>query len=146
LYEAQRIVNEEGFRAFWKGNLVTIAHRLPYTAVNFYTYECYKNVSFYALYMMCVVQNLLLVFLIFESILCHFVLFQLLHSLLGENHRAKASSDVFVHFVSGGLSGMTAAAALYPLDLVRTRLAAQVIATFLLIFFYYYFKALNCLS
>ncbi|KAK2414442.1 Mitochondrial substrate carrier family protein [Trifolium repens] len=71
LYEAQRIVNEEGFRAFWKGNLVTIAHRLPYTAVNFYTYECYKN---------------------------------LLYSLLGENHRAKASSDVFVHFVSGGLS------------------------------------------
>ncbi|WJX81947.1 hypothetical protein P8452_64767 [Trifolium repens] len=92
LYEAQRIVNEEGFRAFWKGNLVTIAHRLPYSAVNFYTYECYKN---------------------------------LLYSVLGENHRAKASSDVFVHFVSGGLSGMTAAAALYPLDLVRTRLAAQ---------------------
>ncbi|PNY09390.1 mitochondrial substrate carrier family protein b-like [Trifolium pratense] len=92
LYEAQRIVHEEGFRAFWKGNLVTIAHRLPYSAVNFYTYECYKN---------------------------------LLHSALGENHRAKASSDVFVHFVSGGLSGMTAASALYPLDLVRTRLAAQ---------------------
>jgi hypothetical protein len=86
------------------------------------------------------------VFLFFESILSHFVFFQLLYSLLGENHRAKASSDVFVHFVSGGLSGMTAAAALYPLDLVRTRLAAQVIATFLLIFFYYYFKALNCLS
>ncbi|CAK8541755.1 unnamed protein product [Lathyrus sativus] len=92
LYEAQRIVNEEGFRAFWKGNLVTIAHRLPYSAVNFYTYECYKN---------------------------------LLHSVLGENHRAKASSDVLVHFVSGGMSGMTAASALYPLDLVRTRLAAQ---------------------
>ncbi|AES79368.1 putative mitochondrial carrier protein [Medicago truncatula] len=92
LYEAQRIVKEEGFRAFWKGNLVTIAHRLPYSAVNFYTYECYKN---------------------------------LLHSVLGENHRAKAGSDVFVHFVSGGLSGMTAASTLYPLDLVRTRLAAQ---------------------
>lgn len=55
---------------------------------------------------------------------------QLLHSVLGENHRAKAGSDVFVHFVSGGLSGMTAASTLYPLDLVRTRLAAQVIATF----------------
>lgn len=42
--EALRIVNEEGFRAFWKGNLVTIAHRLPYTAVNFYAYERYKSV------------------------------------------------------------------------------------------------------
>lgn len=43
--EAVRIVNEEGFRAFWKGNLVTIAHRLPYSAVNFYAYEQCKIVS-----------------------------------------------------------------------------------------------------
>lgn len=44
-HEALRIVNEEGFRAFWKGNLVTIAHRLPYTSVNFYAYEHFKSVS-----------------------------------------------------------------------------------------------------
>lgn len=44
-HEALRIVNEEGFRAFWKGNLVTIAHRLPYSSVNFYAYEHYKSVS-----------------------------------------------------------------------------------------------------
>lgn len=43
--EASRIVNEEGFRAFWKGNMVTIVHRLPYSAVNFYAYEHYKNVT-----------------------------------------------------------------------------------------------------
>lgn len=43
--EASRIVYEEGFRAFWKGNLVTIAHRLPYSSISFYTYERYKNVS-----------------------------------------------------------------------------------------------------
>ncbi|RDX94560.1 Mitochondrial substrate carrier family protein B, partial [Mucuna pruriens] len=90
--EASRIVNEEGFRAFWKGNLVTIAHRLPYSAVNFYAYERYKN---------------------------------LLHLLLGENRRGNTSVDLFVHFVGGGLSGVTAATATYPLDLVRTRLAAQ---------------------
>ncbi|KAI3977273.1 hypothetical protein MKX01_030899 [Papaver californicum] len=34
--EASRIVREEGFRAFWKGNLVTIVHRLPYSSVSFY--------------------------------------------------------------------------------------------------------------
>ncbi|XP_020236328.1 mitochondrial substrate carrier family protein B [Cajanus cajan] len=90
--EASRIVNEEGFRAFWKGNLVTIAHRLPYSAVNFYAYERYKN---------------------------------LLHLLLGENLRGNTSTDLLVHFVGGGLSGVTAATATYPLDLVRTRLAAQ---------------------
>lgn len=43
-HEASRIVHEEGFRAFWKGNLVTIAHRLPYSSVNFYAYERYKSV------------------------------------------------------------------------------------------------------
>lgn len=44
-HEASRIVGEEGFRAFWKGNLVTIAHRLPYSSVNFYAYEHYKKVG-----------------------------------------------------------------------------------------------------
>lgn len=43
--EASRIAGEEGFRAFWKGNLVTIAHRLPYSSVNFYAYEHYKKVG-----------------------------------------------------------------------------------------------------
>ncbi|KAJ0453249.1 putative mitochondrial carrier protein [Helianthus annuus] len=43
--EASRIVNEEGFRAFWKGNLVTVAHRLPYSSISFYAVEHYKNVA-----------------------------------------------------------------------------------------------------
>ncbi|TXG58698.1 hypothetical protein EZV62_016527 [Acer yangbiense] len=91
--EASRIVNEEGFRAFWKGNLVTIAHRLPYSSVSFYAYERYKT---------------------------------LLQSVLGlENCKGSASADLCVHFVGGGLAGITAASATYPLDLVRTRLAAQ---------------------
>ncbi|RCV24602.1 hypothetical protein SETIT_5G098800v2 [Setaria italica] len=42
-HEASRIVREEGFRAFWKGNLVTIVHRLPYSAISFYSYDRYKN-------------------------------------------------------------------------------------------------------
>ncbi|KAL0333253.1 UNVERIFIED_CONTAM: Calcium-binding mitochondrial carrier protein SCaMC-1 [Sesamum angustifolium] len=91
--EASRIVNEEGFRAFWKGNLVTIAHRLPYSSVNFYAYEQYKSI---------------------------------LKSIPGlDGHSRNAGADVFVHFVGGGLAGITAASATYPLDLVRTRLAAQ---------------------
>ncbi|XP_052177019.1 uncharacterized protein LOC127791208 [Diospyros lotus] len=91
--EALRIVNEEGFRAFWKGNLVTIVHRLPYSSVNFYAYERYKS---------------------------------LLKSIPGlESHNRSAHTDNFVHFIGGGLAGMTAASMTYPLDLVRTRLAAQ---------------------
>lgn len=44
-HEASRIASEEGFRAFWKGNLVTIAHRLPYSSISFYAFERYKNVG-----------------------------------------------------------------------------------------------------
>lgn len=52
-HEASRIVGEEGFRAFWKGNLVTIAHRLPYSSVSFYAYERYKNVGTNTLSKLC---------------------------------------------------------------------------------------------
>ncbi|KAH9613090.1 hypothetical protein KSS87_001478 [Heliosperma pusillum] len=92
-HEASRIINEEGFRAFWKGNLVTIVHRLPYSSVNFYSYERYKKFM------------------------------QSIPSLSSNGEDIK--KDICVHFVSGGLSGITAASATYPLDLVRTRLTAQ---------------------
>ncbi|GKU92021.1 hypothetical protein SLEP1_g5805 [Rubroshorea leprosula] len=92
-HEASRIIGEEGFRAFWKGNLVTIVHRLPYSAVNFYAFEHYKK---------------------------------LLHMIPGmESHGKSMTADIGIHFISGGLAGITAASATYPLDLVRTRLAAQ---------------------
>ncbi|XP_057971047.1 uncharacterized protein LOC131159868 [Malania oleifera] len=90
--EASRIANEEGFRAFWRGNLVTIAHRLPYSSVNFYAYENYKS------------------------------WLQSIPALRSCNGSVR---DFCVHFVGGGLAGITAASVTYPLDLVRTRLAAQ---------------------
>ncbi|KAH0458411.1 hypothetical protein IEQ34_013726 [Dendrobium chrysotoxum] len=91
--EASRIVREEGFRAFWKGNLVTIVHRLPYSSISFYAYDRYK------------------------------ILLHLLPGLEGGNQFG--NTDVFVRLLGGGLAGMTAASITYPLDLVRTRLAAQ---------------------
>ncbi|CAA6661717.1 unnamed protein product [Spirodela intermedia] len=91
--EASRIVCEEGFRAFWKGNLVTIAHRLPYSSISFYTYERYKI---------------------------------LLQSVPGlDRHNDFVAADICLRLLGGGLAGITAASVTYPLDLVRTRLAAQ---------------------
>ncbi|KAK1651262.1 hypothetical protein QYE76_069067 [Lolium multiflorum] len=90
--EASRIVYEEGPRAFWKGNLVTIAHRLPYSSISFYAYEKYKY---------------------------------WLQMLPGLDKNSGLGADVGVRMVGGGLSGITAASMTYPLDLVRTRLAAQ---------------------
>jgi solute carrier family 25 phosphate transporter 23/24/25/41 len=47
LKEASRVLREEGVRAFWKGNGVTIVHRLPYSSINFFAYEQYKMVCSY---------------------------------------------------------------------------------------------------
>lgn len=35
----QQVIRREGAMALWKGNGVTIVHRLPYSAVNFWAYE-----------------------------------------------------------------------------------------------------------
>jgi hypothetical protein len=46
--------------------------------------------------------------------------------LPGLDKNSGLGADVGVRMVGGGLSGITAASMTYPLDLVRTRLAAQV--------------------
>ncbi|KAG6393500.1 hypothetical protein SASPL_147742 [Salvia splendens] len=95
--EASRIAREEGVRAFWKGNLVTIAHRLPYSSISFYAFERYKNVGT-----------------------------TMLQATLGvEGQGESIGADLCVRLLGGGLAGVTAASATYPLDLVRTRLTAQ---------------------
>jgi hypothetical protein len=87
----QQIIKREGVAALWKGNGVTIIHRLPYSAANFWVYE---NVNEY-----------------------------------WKRHIPAqgplALGDVSRRLVAGGTAGMTACTLAYPLDLVRTRLAAQ---------------------
>ena len=36
---AYKVMQREGFRAFWKGNGTSVLHRFPYSSINFYTYE-----------------------------------------------------------------------------------------------------------
>lgn len=91
--EASRIALEEGVRAFWKGNGVTIVHRLPYSAISFYTYEEYKMF--------------------------------LLRMIGKEGRQDSLSVGMGTRLIAGGTAGITAASLTYPLDLVRTRLAAQ---------------------
>eukprot|EP00897_Mesotaenium_endlicherianum_P004328 jgi/Mesen1/3923/ME000209S02935 len=93
VHEAARIMREEGFMAFWKGNAVTIVHRLPYSAINFFSYEKYKST---------------------------------LTMLAGiDPEHESLSAGMGTKLVAGGGAGCTAASLTYPLDLVRTRLAAQ---------------------
>lgn len=38
-----QVATQEGLRSLWKGNLATILHRIPYSAVNFSTFEAAKR-------------------------------------------------------------------------------------------------------
>jgi solute carrier family 25 phosphate transporter 23/24/25/41 len=72
--------------SLWKGNGVTILHRLPYSAINFSTYE---------------------------------------HSMALLARMAPHMPDASKRFTAGSAAAVVACTAAYPLDLVRTRLAAQ---------------------
>jgi len=38
-----KIMREEGFASFWRGNLTSVLHRFPYSAINFTSYESSKE-------------------------------------------------------------------------------------------------------
>lgn len=85
------IVQREGLRSLWRGNGVTIVHRFPYSATNFWVYET-------------------------------------VNELWKEHLPAQgplSAGDVTRRLVAGGVAGLTACTMAYPLDLVRTLLAAQ---------------------
>ena len=109
------VVEREGVASLWRGNLVTVLHRLPYSAVNFWAYE------------------------------------RLSEAWIAEEDRrggeaeggagggggsdgggggeaplaTMANSDTARRLACGGAAGMMACTLAYPLDLVRTRLAAS---------------------
>ncbi|GAB5029772.1 mitochondrial carrier family [Nannochloropsis oceanica] len=39
----RKVMREEGFWAFWKGNGTSVLHRFPYAGINFYCYEKFKE-------------------------------------------------------------------------------------------------------
>jgi solute carrier family 25 (mitochondrial phosphate transporter), member 23/24/25/41 len=85
------IIHREGVKALWKGNGVTIIHRLPYSAANFWTYETVNE----------------------------------MWKEYAPSQGPYAFGDVSRRLVAGGVAGLTACGLAYPLDLIRTRLAAQ---------------------
>ncbi len=42
--EAKHVFRTEGFASFWKGNLTSVLHRFPYSAINFSSFEAAKKV------------------------------------------------------------------------------------------------------
>uniref|UniRef100_A0A7C8YAX0 Uncharacterized protein n=1 Tax=Opuntia streptacantha TaxID=393608 RepID=A0A7C8YAX0_OPUST len=137
-HEASRIINEEGLRAFWKGNLVTIVHRLPYSSINFYAYEHYKkrNVMYYrgmwhALETICKEEGFPGLYKglqatlvgVGPSIAISFSVYETLRSYW--QCQRPHDSTVGVSLTCGSLSGIASSTATFPLDLVRRRMQLQ---------------------
>lgn len=90
----QHIMREEGVRALWKGNGITIVHRLPYSSVNFWAYEQVNE-------------------------------WWKQHLPASFTAGLGPVEPILRRLVAGGTAGLTACTVAYPLDLVRTLLAAQ---------------------
>ncbi|PNW76098.1 hypothetical protein CHLRE_12g547900v5 [Chlamydomonas reinhardtii] len=80
----RHVVTTEGLASLWKGNLVTIMHRIPYSSTNFWAYESTKRAL-----------------------------------------EGRVSNDAARAWTAGAVSGLVACTAAYPLDLLRTRIAAD---------------------
>jgi len=100
IHSLRRIVQTEGVAALWKGNGVTIIHRLPYSAVNFYAYEQLMNGLDTAMKTLHFDEN-------------------------GDPSSGTFGWGVAQRLLAGGSAGCIACTMTYPLDLIRTRLAAQ---------------------
>lgn len=106
----KEIIKRESFFALYKGNSAQMVRIFPYAAVQFTSFEIYKNVRHF--YLRTNSKFVTYRILISEN-------FQLFSQALGsKSHLGK--------FASGSMAGVTAVTLTYPLDTIRVRLAFQV--------------------
>jgi solute carrier family 25 phosphate transporter 23/24/25/41 len=118
-----KIIERGGYRSLWKGNMTSVLHRFPYSAINFYVYENTLDL------------------LVGMQRSHREKTEQFGHMARRMTHRRsdeerekerkaaiKANNDdnMPVHkFLAGAAAGCAAVIACYPLDLVRTRLTTE---------------------
>lgn len=98
---ARKIYTEEGFWAFWRGNLPNVLRVSGTSAINFTCMDYYKRAAVAPIIERFIVQR-------HAAVTAQQI----------ERRRKLATS-----FISGGLAGATATTILYPIEFVRTRLA-----------------------
>ena len=108
----KKIIERGGIMSLWKGNVTSVIHRFPFSAINFYVHENMlrffkerrKN------------QNL--------------IKNNQNNSFFDENeddydYNNEEDPSTIARMISGGVAGCSACVACYPLDLVRTRLTTE---------------------
>jgi len=113
-----KIVERGGLSSLWKGNMTSVLHRFPYSAINFYVYENTLDL----LVGMQRDQR--------ERTETASHLARRMTQSLKEDHNdvsvKKADDNLPIHkFLAGAMAGSVAVTACYPLDLVRTRLTTE---------------------
>jgi solute carrier family 25 phosphate transporter 23/24/25/41 len=115
---AQKILERGGIRSFWRGNMTSVLHRFPYSAINFFVYENTMD-------MLSNSQQR------DEPNETEGQLVRRVSHLVYEGKdvpRKPTSRDetpALHKFMAGAVAGTSACLACYPLDLVRTRLTTQ---------------------
>lgn len=116
----RKIVERGGVISLWKGNMTSVLHRFPYSAINFYIYE--NSLDVLSAMRANAEQEKALRF---ES--TSTTPGQIARRLTFDFKEEKKREDApALHkFMAGGIAGTTAVVACYPLELVRTRLTTE---------------------
>ena len=93
----RNVYQQEGFLAFWRGNSFSVIQKTGNSALTFMLMDYYKA-----------------------------TISRLLTNMYGPSYQSSRSAQVMNSLLSGGLSGATTTTLLYPLEFLRTRLAADI--------------------
>lgn len=107
----KKIIERGGILSLWKGNVTSVIHRFPFSAINFYVHE--NMLDFFK-----------------ERRKNQNLIKNSQKSFFDENeddydYTYEEDPSTIARMISGGVAGCSACVACYPLDLVRTRLTTE---------------------
>lgn len=118
-----KIIERGGFMALWKGNMTSVLHRFPYSAINFYVYE---NTLDVLVGMQRSRREQTETYGHLKRRISLSVSQEEREAQLKREKKANDDDNMPIHkFVAGAVAGCAAVFACYPLDLVRTRLTTE---------------------
>lgn len=138
----QKIIERGGIKSFWKGNMTSVLHRFPYSAINFFVYEHTLDIlsgrdqsmkEAESQTQAQLVRRLSKITMQEQSDVEERERRIEEERRKRENNAAQQTPATFTpdetpalhKFISGALAGTCACLACYPLDLVRTRLTTE---------------------
>jgi solute carrier family 25 (mitochondrial phosphate transporter), member 23/24/25/41 len=119
----QKIIERGGIISLWKGNMTSVLHRFPYSAINFYVYE--HSMDLLSSYRR---QQRFYDEEDDDDDEAHQTAGQLVRRLTSNHQMNNGPSrleETMYKFTAGAMAGVCAVTACYPLDLIRTRLSTE---------------------